>query len=97
MDENAVREHAQAHADAVVQGDLGRASGDLTDEAKQQAPAVMKQLPRPTTSASVEAVTADGDEFVARIRYSGESDATSVNSRWAEQSGRPMITALELN
>ena len=97
MDENTVREHAQAHADAVVQGDLGRASGDLTDEAKQQAPAVMKQLPRPTMSASVEAVTADGDEFVARIRYSGESDATSVNSRWAEQSGRPMITALELN
>ena len=97
MDENTVRENAQAHADAVVQGDLGRASGDLTDEAKQQAPAVMKQLPRPTTSATVEDVTADGEEFVARIRYSGESDSTAVNSRWAEQSGRPMITVLELS
>lgn len=97
MDESTVREHAQAHAQAVVAGDMGKASGDLTDAAKQQAPAVMKELPRPTTSASIEDVSADGDEFVARIRYSGESNSTSVNSRWAEESGRPMITALELN
>ena len=97
MDENQIREHAQAHADAVVAGDLGKASGDLTDNAKQQAPAVMKQLPRPTTSATVEDITAEGDEFVARILYSGESDSTAVNSRWAEESGRPMITQLELN
>ena len=97
MDENTVRDHAQAHADAVVAGDLRKASGDLTDNAKEQAPAVMKQLPRPTTSATIEAVTADGDEFVASIRYLGESDSHEVRSRWTEEAGRPMIKSFELD
>jgi hypothetical protein len=96
MDENSVREHAEAHAQAVVQGDLGKAAADLTDEVKQSAPEVMKQLPRPATSASIEAVTAEGDEFVAHIKYSGENASATVASRWAEQSGRPMITRLDI-
>lgn len=96
MDENSVREHAEAHAQAVVQGDLGKAAGDLTTEVQQSAAAVMKQLPRPVTGASVEQVTAEGDEFVAHIRYSGEDASVTVASGWAEQSGRPMITRLDI-
>ena len=96
MDENTVREHAQAHADAVVAGDIKTAGNDLTTDAMQQAPDVMRALPRPTKSASVESVTSEGDTYVARILYSGEDNAAAVLSRWSEQEGRPMITNLEL-
>ena len=96
MDENAVREHAEAHANAVQAGDLDRAASDLTDEAKQNAPTVMKALPRPITSTSVESVTAEGDAFVARILYSGEDSKATVASRWVDQAGRPMIASLEI-
>jgi hypothetical protein len=96
MDENTVREHAQAHGDAVVSGDLGRAASDLAGEAKGQAGDVMRKLPRPVTAAEVESVTSEGDETVALIRYSGEGTATLVESRWAEQEGEPKIVSLSV-
>ena len=96
MDESSVRQHAEAHADAVKEGDLRRAASDLTDEAKQEAPTVMKALPRPVTATSIETVTAEGDAYVARILYSGEDSKATVASRWVEQSGRPMIASLEI-
>ncbi|HEX2050235.1 MAG TPA: hypothetical protein VHJ34_06320 [Actinomycetota bacterium] len=96
MDENVVRERAQAHGDAVVAGDLRRAGGDLTKEAAAQAPAVMAKLPRPLRSARVEAVTAAGDDFVARTSYEGDDAATTVDSRWAERDGKVSIVELSL-
>ena len=96
MDENSIREHAQAHANAVRDGDLGKAASDLTDEAKQNAPTVMKALPRPITHASVEDVTAQGDAYVARILYEGDNSKATVASRWVEEAGRPMIASLEI-
>ena len=96
MDENTIRQHADAHAQAVVAGDLRKASSDLNDAAKQQAPTVMKSLPRPTTSASVEDVTTEGDAVVARILYAGTDSKATVASRWVEENGRPVITSLEI-
>ena len=96
MDESSVRDHAQAHANAVREGDLGRAASDLTDEAKQNAPTVMKALPRPITATSVESVSADGDAYVARILYQGDDSKATVASRWVDESGRPMIASLEI-
>ena len=96
MDEAAVREHAQAHGDAVVNGDLRRAAQDLGDEAKAKAPAVMGKLPQPVTGASVESVEAAGDQFVALIRYSGKETSATVESRWADLDGRPTIVDLEV-
>ena len=94
MDEDTVRLHAQAHGDAVVANDLGQAASDLTDEAKAQAPAVMGKLPRPTTAAEIQSVRDDGGEFVATIVYSGEGSSASVESRWVEKDGKPMIASL---
>ena len=96
MDENLVRERAQAHGDAVVAGDLRRAGSDLTKEAAAQAPAVMAELPRPLRAARVESVSAAGDDFVARISYEGEGSATSVDSRWSERDGKVSIVELSL-
>lgn len=96
MDENTVRQHAEAHAQAIVAGDINKAGSDLNRDAMQQAPTVMKALPRPATSASVESVTSEGDAFVARILYQGENSKATVASRWVEENGRPVIASLEI-
>jgi hypothetical protein len=95
MDQETVRLHAQAHGDAVVANDLRKAGSDLTPEAQKQAPAVMGQLPRPVASADVITVEDKGDEYLATIRYAGDSTVI-VESRWTERDGRPMIVSLDV-
>ena len=96
MDENLVRQHAEAHGQATVAGDLKRAGSDLTPEAMAQAPAVMRQMPSPLTASEITGVSGSGDEFVATIRYVGEGGEVLVESRWAERDGRPKITNLQV-
>jgi hypothetical protein len=94
MDQAEIRERAEAHAKAVVEGDLVVASKDLTDEARAQAPDVMKELPRPVTGADVGEVRTEGDDFVVGILYKGQDSEKQVESRWVEAGGRPMISEL---
>jgi hypothetical protein len=96
VNETQVRERAEAHAQAIVGGDLRRASQDLADEAKRSAPAVMAEMPRPVTAVRVTDVAASGEDVVATIVYSGGDVETIVESRWSDRNGRPMITELTL-
>ncbi|MFN2526952.1 MAG: hypothetical protein ABR505_11935 [Actinomycetota bacterium] len=96
MDEQAVREHAEAHANAVVAGDLRRAGSDLAEGMQETAGEVMRGLPRPVTAASIESLESQGEETTALIRYSGEESSVVVESRWAERDGRPKIVGLRL-
>jgi hypothetical protein len=96
MDSETVKRHAEAHARAMVDGDLKRASSDLTDSGRAGAPAVMGAMPTRIDSAEVTSVTEEGDATTAVIVYSGEGKEVSVLSRWAEHDGRPMITELKL-
>jgi hypothetical protein len=96
MDESTVRDRAEAHAKATVAGDLRTAGSDLTKPAMAQAGDVMKAMPDPLESSEVTSVQADGDEFVAQIRYSGGGGETLVESRWADQGGTPKISALKV-
>lgn len=95
MDEQVVLEHARAHGEATVAGDLKRAGADLTPEAMAQAPGVMGAMPRSLNGSEIASVTPDGDEFVAVIRYSGDGGEATVESRWAEREGRPKIVDLK--
>jgi hypothetical protein len=94
MDETTVREHAEAHGQAVVDRDFGKAGSDLSGGAEAQAPDVMRQLPRPTTSSEVVSVETRGDEVVCLIRYGGESSETMVASTWRDVDGTPRIVDL---
>lgn len=96
MDESIVRQHAEAHAQATVAGDLKRAGSDLTPEAMAQAPGVMKSMPGSLTASEVTELRSEGDECVATIRYVGEEGEALVESRWAEREGRPAIVNLEV-
>ncbi len=96
MDEKAVREHALAHARAVLGGDLTRASEDLSEPAMAQAPGVMKRLPRPVKAVAVDSVEVSGEAWTARINYSGDDRVTLVDSRWSDIDGRPQIVDLHV-
>jgi hypothetical protein len=94
MDEAQIRQRAEAHAEAVVDGDLGRAASDLAPEAQKEAAAVMKLIPNPVRSAQVRDVNPEGDALVAGIVYAGPDGELLVRSRWEVRDGRPMIVSL---
>jgi broad specificity phosphatase PhoE len=96
MDSETVTRHAEAHARAMVDGDLKRAGSDLTESGRAGAAAVMGAMPKRIDSAEVTSVATEADEKTAVIVYSGEGKEVSVLSRWAEHDGRPMITELKL-
>ncbi|MDQ2982883.1 MAG: hypothetical protein M3R70_03005 [Actinomycetota bacterium] len=96
MDEATVRQHAETHGQAVVDGDMSKAGGDIDGEALAQAGDVIKQLPREVDSADVESVDVTGDSATVRIRYSGEGRSLLVVSNWEDREGRPKITSLSV-
>ena len=96
MDESLVREEAERHAAATVQGDLRTAGSSLTKEAMADAGEVMKVMPKSLESHEIVSVTSAGDAYVATIRYSGEGRDVTVESRWQERDGAPKIVALSV-
>ena len=96
MDEQAVRTHAEAHGNAIIEGDLRRAGGDLTPEAQAQAPDVMSNFPKKVESAEVVSLNVDGEEAVVQARYAGEGKEVTVESRWGDRDGRPKILDMKV-
>ncbi len=96
MDQDSVRTHAQGHADAMLAGDLKRAGSWLTPEAMGNVGVVMQVMPKTIDHAEVVGVTSEQDEAVVHIRYTGDNKEVTVESRWGERDGRPMIVDLAL-
>jgi hypothetical protein len=61
-----------------------------------QAGEVMQAMPKPLTASEVVSVDEAGGVFTARIRYSGDEGATTVDSRWEDVDGSPTIVGLEV-
>jgi hypothetical protein len=96
VDENTIKEHAASHGQATVAGDFKTAGRDLTPEAVEQAPGVMKAMPEDLSDSDVASVEKDGDAYVAVIVYSGGSEWIKVASRWEEREGRPKVVDLKV-
>ena len=94
MDEATVRTAAEEHAHATVAKDFKVAGSTLSEPARAQAGDVMKAMPRELTGCEITGVVASGDETVVTIAYRGGDSETTVESRWAEIDGRPMIVNL---
>jgi hypothetical protein len=97
MDESMVREHAEAHGRAVVEGDLRRAAQDLTDAVMPHAQRLMSErFPTKLTDVEILDVESLGARCRARMRYSGEGRSVTVESVWADEGeGRPKIVELD--
>ena len=96
MDEATVRAAAEEHANATVAKDFKTAGSTLTKEAMAQAGDVMKAMPGDLNGCEIIAVETSGEQTIVTIAYRGSEGETTVESRWAEVDGRPMITNLSV-
>lgn len=95
MDANTTRSCVQAHADAVVRGDMDHVVSDFKEELRPQVPEIGKQLPQPVTSADVLGVEMGDDTSYATIKYTGPDKELTIRSHWQEVGGRPEIVGAE--
>lgn len=93
MNEQAVREHAQAHLDALLAGDIDRAIEPFSNELRHNLGQIMAQLPLPLAEATVESVEMSGSGYVAILHLVGETDAR-FQTRWKERDGTPTMVEI---
>jgi hypothetical protein len=91
MDENTTRSCVQAHADAVVRGDMDHVASDFIAELQPQLPAIAKELPQPVTSAEVQGLEVGDEISYATIKYAGPDKELTIRSHWKDVDGRPLI------
>lgn len=95
MDETSTRSCIEAHADAVVRGDMDAILADFSEELRPRVPELAQLLPQPTTSADIQNIDAGETESVSTITYSGESSSVTIRATWHEEGGRPVIVHAE--
>jgi len=91
MDEQIVRERAQALCEALLAGDIGKASTDMSPELQRNLGPVVALLPLPLTGASIEAVEMTGTGYRAVLALAGDSGSTRLETRWKERDGTPTM------
>ena len=91
MDEEAVRERAQALCDALVSGDIELATRDFSEELRRNLGEVLSLLPLPANAASVDTVEHAGSGYNAVLRLVGETEEVLIQTRWKDRDGRATV------
>jgi hypothetical protein len=91
MDDAALREHAQALCDALVAGDIDRATTDFSPELRKHLGEVLALLPLPSNEATVQSVERAGSGFLVILRLVGETEEVLISTRWKDRDGRPTM------
>ena len=91
MDEQAVREHAQATCEALLAGDIGKAAEQMSKELRSNLGPIVAMLPMPITEATVESVEMARTGYLAVVRLVGEGDPLRLETRWKDRDGQPTI------
>jgi hypothetical protein len=91
MDEQSVREHAQAHCEALLSGDIGKASQVMSRELQQNLGPLVAMLPLPLTAATVESVEMTGKAYLAILNLVGDEGEIRLETRWKERDGKPTM------
>jgi hypothetical protein len=92
MEEQDVRDRAEALCTALVAGDIESATADFSDELRRNLGEVVAMLPLPSSEASVESVERGGGSgFTVVLRLVGETEGTLLQTRWKERDGQPTV------
>jgi hypothetical protein len=91
MDEQAVRDRAEAFVEALVAGDIDRAIGSLSDQLRRNVGEVLALLPLPVSEGSIASIDHGGSSYSARLRLVGETEEVEIDTRWKERDGTPVI------
>jgi hypothetical protein len=91
MDVETVRERAEALCDALVAGDVGRATEEMSKELQRNLGEVLAMLPLPASEATVESVDHGGSGYNVILRLVGETDEVEIQTRWKDRDGKPTL------
>jgi hypothetical protein len=91
IDEEAVRNQAQAFCDALRDGDIDRAIGEMSQELRRNVGEVIALLPLPAHEVAIESIERGGTGYVVVLRLVGEANEDRVQTRWKDRDGRPTI------
>ena len=91
MNEQAVRDHAQAFCDALLAGDMSQAADQLSSQLRTSMGPIVAMLPLPLTEATIESVDTTGTGYRAVLHLVGEGGTLELETRWKDRDGRPTI------
>ena len=91
MDEQAVREHAQATCEALLTGDIGKAAEQMSNEVRSNMGPIVSMLPMPMSEASIESVESTPTGYKIVLHLVGEGNELRLETRWKDREGRPTI------
>jgi hypothetical protein len=91
MNADAVRDRATAFADALVAGDVERATENLSKELRRNLGEVLALIPLPAHEATLESVEQGGSGYNVVIRLVGDTEETRIQTRWKDRDGQPTI------
>jgi hypothetical protein len=91
MDEQTVRQHAQAQCEALLAGDIGRAAEEMSKELRSNLGPIVAMLPMPMTEATIESVEMTKTGYLAVLRLVGDGGTLHLETRWKDRDGRPTI------
>jgi hypothetical protein len=91
MDEEDDREHAQALCEALVAGDIDRATEDFSAELRHNLGEVIALLPLPSTEATIVSIEHGGSGYNVVIRLVGETEEVQIQTRWKDRDGKPTL------
>ena len=77
--------------EAIVAGDVDRATQDVSAELRRNLGEVISLLPLPSKEATIESVELGGSSYVVVLRLVGENDEVQVQTRWKDRDGKPTI------
>ena len=91
MDQETVHSQATSFCDALVAGDIERATAHMSQELRQNLGEVLALLPLPLNEASVVSVDQGGSGYNVVVRLAGESDEVEIQTRWKDRDGEPTL------
>jgi hypothetical protein len=91
MNDDDVREHAQAMCDALVAGDVELAIADFSEQLRRNLGEVLALLPLPASEASIESVEHGASGYTVTLRVVGDADEVEVQTRWKDRDGEPTV------
>ena len=91
MDQETVHSQATTFCEALVAGDIERATAHMSQELRQNLGEVLALLPLPLNEASVVSVDQGGSGYNVVVRLAGESDEVEIQTRWKDRDGEPTL------
>ncbi len=92
MEEQLVRDRADALCAALVVGDIELATQDFSKELRQNLGEVLALLPLPLSEATIDTIERGGSSgYNVVLKLVGESEEVQIQTRWKDRDGQATV------